>query len=517
MSVEEQRRELADTLATLSSAREEQGGKIDNMDEAVRGLTESMQNLETAQFEANRRADIPTGNDADLARFTSVRSVDVAARPGHYAKSDSGAIRLRGHVSATGGFVPGLLDGAPKTDWHAEFQDVVTTRNLVRKFSATKNGGCRPTPIMDEAVRYLLESAPAGLKRIFADAATGAGIHGEDLIPDQVLPGVERAVQFTSGVSDLFETRGVPRGGLFRLPFTGGNLFPTLKVAATGNDPANAPLGEWTSDNNTIETLPLVVSTQLDREAAEEALIAVMPEVSEAMARGWQFGKDNICINGHTAGTQDDNANWDIRGIWTANSGQFGGTADHRRLSDGLRRDAFSTSTTRDQAAELDSDGIRTLIGEMDAKFFANMVGGDLVILASPEYYLGTMLGFTDMKTWDAVGPNASILTGRIGGPSVSLPGQVGSIFGIPVVSTAFLSADMNAVGVFDNVTLTKTGMLVVSREQYEWRQRQSMMIETDTEIRNDTITLVGRMKTLFRKRGDVTEKSCAYSFNLPA
>ncbi|MCK5088701.1 MAG: hypothetical protein KAQ88_01855 [Hyphomicrobiaceae bacterium] len=510
MDIETQRRELAANLAGMREAAEANGGKIADLDAAVRGFKTQLQTMEASQAEANARAYEPTGTDRELKRYMGANAADLKANARNYVQKGDEAVRLRGHVSRAGGYLPGLLDDPnARTEWQREFQQVVTTRNLVRLARSNRDGSHRGSPIMDAACADMMRAAPPGLARIFADAATGAGIHGADLIPDQALPELERAVQFTSGVADLFETRGMPAGGLFRLPFTGGNIFPSLKVAATGNDPANAPLSDWASDNNTIEAKSLVAATQLDREATEEALIAVMPEVMMTIARAWQFGKDNVCINGHAAGTQDALASWDIRGIWGAQSA----TNHHLKLADGLRADAIATSTAIDQNAAQDADGARALLKTLGARFFSDL--SDIVFLVSPEYLLGTMLGFSEVKTWDQIGSTPSVVSGMMPGGAGALPGSVGVLYGVPVVVTPFLSADLNASGVYDNVTTNLTGIIAVSRSKYEWRQRHAAMIETDTEIRNDTVTVVSRMKTLFRKRGDTSDKSAAYGYNL--
>jgi hypothetical protein len=514
-TLEDQRREMSQTLKNLQDGAAENGGQIRNLTAAVDDIKSGLQKMEAATLEFNKRAYQPSGSDAELRRYTHANAADLASNKRNYAQNGDSVVRLRGHVSKAGGYVPGLLDDTnARTQWQRELQEVVTTRSIVRMVRRNRDGSCIGSPIMDAAVADMLRAGPQGISRIFADGS-GAGIQGEDLIPDQAIPELERAVQFASGIADIFDTKDVPPGGLFRLPFTGGNLFPTIKTAPTGNDPANAPLSEWNSSNNTVEAIPLVVSTQLDREAAEESIIAVVPEVMAAMARGWQFGKDNIALNGRTDGSQDDLPNWDVRGIWTDNSALFASTAHHLRMADGLRRDAIATSSAIDGNAAQTADGVRTLLKTLGARFFSNL--SDVVILMSPEYLLGTALGFTEIKTWDSVGADASILTGQLPGGAGGLPGQIGFLWGVPVCVTPFLTADLNATGVFDNVTETQTGMLVVSRSKYEWRMRKAMMVETDVEVRNDTVTLVGRMKTVFRKVGNTADKSCAYAYNLDA
>jgi hypothetical protein len=255
---------LVAALGTIRAAADANGGKIGDMGTALETLTTGLQaqSAEVAKMRAHRA--LPTGEDVGLRQYVARDWHDTDSRA--FAKTERGAVQMTRSVDPVSGVTWGLADDPnPQTDWQRGLQKAVTTRSLVRRIRGADGNS---SPICDAAISRILQNGPDSISRIFADAATAAGIQGDSFFPDQAVPELERAVEFQSGFADMFEQHDIPAGALFRIPRRAGNLFPTLKAAATGNDPANAPLSEWASTNNLIEGVPQVVSTQFDREAS---------------------------------------------------------------------------------------------------------------------------------------------------------------------------------------------------------------------------------------------------------
>jgi hypothetical protein len=85
---------------------------------------------------------------------------------------------------------------------------------------------------------------------------------------------------------------------------------------------------------------------------------------------------------------------------------------------------------------------------------------------------LHSLLADTNLLTVDKMGPNAVILNG-----------QIGSVFGVPVIVSEHVREDLNASGINDGITATKTYMLCVNRNEWALGQRTALDVETDDSI----------------------------------
>jgi len=368
------------------------------------------------------------------------------------------------------------------------------------------------TPYLDEMLRDAMSSGPEILSRIFADNAGS----GAEWIPNNTFAELEREMQFQTGAHSVFADRPMTQSAM-KLPYQEGNLRPYIGAVPTTNDPANYTLSDRTTRENTLSVVTLAVATQVDRDASEDSIIAVVPEISGDIASAFSFGYDDIVMNGDTAGThQDAIATWNTRGIWGAAG--LGGADDHRRAGMGLRARAQNLGTNVDSTAAQTSAGFRTVMKTLGAEYFSKMnTTGSLKWFVSPEFFLGTMLGFTDLITWDQAGPNATILTGLLGGRKGPSPGSVGFLYNVEVILTPFLTADLAATGLYTGAGATNTAV-VCDVADFEWRTRLGLQLETDTNIRNNTVTTVARTRRLFRtKANDTTSNkdNVATAYNL--
>ena len=127
---------------------------------------------------------------------------------------------------------------------------------------------------------------------------------------------------------------------------------------------------------------------------------------------------------------------------------------------------------------------------------------GDLLMVVSPIVLVKHLLSLAECKTLDVFGSAAAILTGSIG-----------KLGGMDVVVSGFMTSDLNASGVYDGVTETKTGYVIAHRPT--WRMANyKTTTDIDREITSGTIEIVGtRRSTLIDMSG--TNKSVAYGYNV--
>ena len=72
----------------------------------------------------------------------------------------------------------------------------------------------------------------------------------------------------------------------------------------------------------------------------------------------------------------------------------------------------------------------------------------------------------------------------------------------------------MNASGLFDNVTTTKSGILAVTREEFAHYQRRSSLVEVDKDITIGAYNLVATLRRTFKTLSASSSKVVTYGFN---
>jgi len=323
------------------------------------------------------------------------------------AQSDT-AVRLYGHQQQIGEhkvYRYGLLDDPhPRTEAQRRAQRAITRRSLVR---LCLEAG-KPTPTTDAEVVQALRGCDSRtartVERIFADNATS----GAEWMRDIDLPELEREALGRLGVASLFPRRDFPAGvSSVNIPYRSGNLTMYRHNAPAADDPANDPLSSWSTAERTVTPESGVVATQIHRDAQEDSVIPILPDVQDDMIRAMAFAEDNTIISGDSniASPWDTAiASWDARG--RMGSSHLGTSLDHRARWDGLRKLAASThSNSTDQSGAQTEAGLLDAVVNLDVEHLIPEQGDAGVgVLVSPEYFFGTMLdstAFANFATWE--------------------------------------------------------------------------------------------------------------------
>lgn len=531
-----QRAALEAELATLRRAKQDGEEHFGKLDEAVEALQNKIKAIAQAQ-DAMHRADAAArmGTERELGAYVArdageldgVRPQDVQR---HYLQNEDGrAVRLTGHfTTVTRGHEQvqvwrwGVLDDPePRTEAQAHAQRVLTRRNLARLHCRAEK---QWSPVADMELMSALRDMGGDVEKIFADSA---GI-GAEWVPSRTVPELEREIIIPTNFAGLFERRVITPGGTVKMPFARSSLRIYKGEVPTGNDPAAATLSDFTTGERDVDTVPAYCASQIDRDAEADAVFAVADVLLGMIRDAYRFAEDDTIIHGDTAASHQDAINaWDSRGRLGGTSG-LGTTADHRRRWIGLRAraydlDALTSASKTDQSAAKTWDGLRTAIAKMGAD---NQIGGfidgaDLIVAPSWEYFFDTMLDWTEFASWDKVGSMASVITGRLGpasGPGGMLPGQVGFLAGfLPVCVPYPLASDLETSGLYTDGSGGKTAMLQFNRSRFEYVVRQGMSMESEVNIRNNTVTYVTRLRSTFRAldAAAATVKDVHYSYNL--
>ena len=217
-------------------------------------------------------------------------------------------------------------------------------------------------------------------------------------------------------------------------------------------------------------------STEYSYNIDERSVVAILPEIMTGIGEAIGIGCDDVLVNGDTAGSHQDSDVTDAK--------------DVRKGFNGLRKLALAVSGLKVDLATFNGNTLNALRGKM--KRWGIRVS-DLVWLMSLNAYLNKMLMLKDdannlMVTRVAdYGNNATILNG-----------ELGNFMGVPIVATESMREDLNATGVYDGTTKTKTAVILVNRRMFETGRFLNMTMEQDRNITTRMKTVVGHAQKAF-------------------
>jgi len=492
----------ADFLAAAQTIQT-QADQMALIERANVDLTEKLKALE-ARKAAEAMAPIDDDERRTLRDFVvpvkTVESGSIATRGGissrapvAASKDVEHAVRMYGMTTADGEFIPGLLDSAPTSEWHAKAQSLAQTLSVVNHMARSSSDFRRTGHARDRFLRHMARG-PGVIGKVFSDV-TG---YGEEVLPEVTLPEVQMAAEQTRGLEGIFASRDIPAGGSHRNPFVAlDSVQFFVRSAITVEDPARGRTSSVKMENRTYEAKTIQATIVYDMDAAEDAVIEWMPVFTMVAAGARNAAVEDAIINGDTAAThQDAIATWNAAGRWQ----DLGAANDHRTAWIGLRARAFDVSNTNDKSgATTAADYLAGDVATLDAPH----AFGDLVFVPSNKYYLGTLIKDTNLITFDKRGMGATILTG-----------QIAELGGHPVIRSGFMTDDLASTGLYTG-SGSYGGRLVFDRSRFEIRRRAGlrMYLEQSPSKGAGFLTVTDRL--VFRTIDGASAKNVHFGFKL--
>lgn len=246
---------------------------------------------------------------------------------------------------------------------------------------------------------------------------------------------------------------------------------PEALADATASN-TEIPTSDPGSSDFTLYAAKLATLTYWSREIDQDSIVPILPlintEVDYALAYGW----DNATLNGQGV----------VNNVYTGatNIDAGGGltTTDSRTCFNGVR----SAAETIGKSVDFGGTG-------MTVENLAAMIGG-MGKYADPNqcFYVTGYSGLARALVLKDGNGNAVYLTREKAGSDATLfSGQVGILMGYPLVVTGVYPQNMNASGVVDGVTTTKTGLLLVNKQMFMGGLRQSMQVDVSDHFKFST------------------------------
>jgi HK97 family phage major capsid protein len=297
---------------------------------------------------------------------------------------------------------------------------------------------------------------------------TGSATNGAELIPTDLSSDLLNRMYLESEVAAEFISSEIQMPtDSFELPLR--TTRPTFKVGTEGTDSTTE--SSPGTGKVTLSASKLIGRSNFSYEVDEDAIVAILPMITENLASAAADALEDAIINGDTTATHQDS---DI------SSGDAG------TLFKGLRKYAIAGSCT----TSLSSGGI-SAANILSLKKNMKRWGvrpRDLMIICGVNGY-NDLIGLTETLTADKVGSNAA----RI------LTGEAPTLYGVRIVVSSQVREDLNASGVYDGSVTTKGSILLAHRPSWIMGVRRGFTVEIDRNIQSQVNVVVASFRRDFK------------------
>jgi len=317
------------------------------------------------------------------------------------------------------------------------------------------------------------------LKEAKAMYSTGATV-GDEWVPTAFSPQLTDKVRLALKVASLHPTIEMPTNP-YKPPVLTTDLVGYYVGERTGDDDtltAGNRMNASTlgTSQYTLTACKIAGRTWFSEELTEDSIIPILPTLRENIVIALATAMEKATIDGDTAGTHQDvdvTAAYDAKKAW-----------------DGYRKSAQSAAKV--SIASLTGEAIMNIRKAM-GKYGVNP--GELALVVGISGY-AQLMNIRDssnnqlIQTLDKYGSSATIMTG-----------ELGKIYGIPIIVSEWIRENLNASGVYDGTTTTKTVMVMVYRPGFTYGSKRALTIKTDEDINTDQTVLVATMRKAFAAR----------------
>jgi HK97 family phage major capsid protein len=240
-------------------------------------------------------------------------------------------------------------------------------------------------------------------------------------------------------------------------------------------------------------------------ELVQDSVVPIIQRALIELNYAFAYGYEDAVINGATSLSTLDNAGTDTNRLWnnTADAGDGirlnTGAIDIRNTFEGLRRAAVACSNTISGATN-DVDLYFNMRKSM-GKYGTDHSG--LVLAVSPATYIN-LLKFDEIQTMEKYQGNATLVQGELA--------RLGNI---PIVVSPCIAENLNASGVFDNATTTKTVAIMFRQDAFAWGDRAATQVETGRNPLSGQSFVLGTARIDFQCQYATSEKVVCVAYNM--
>ena len=306
--------------------------------------------------------------------------------------------------------------------------------------------------------------------------STGSGV-GDEWVPTGYSPELYDRIRLELKVASLHPSINMPTNPYIP-PLLLTDMTGYLVTERTGADDTltsayRFPESNVGTSNFTLTAKKLAGRCVFSEELSEDSIIPIMPMVKRNIVIAIATAIEKAIINGDTAGSHQDS--------------NVTSATDAQKSWDGYRKCANAGAKV----------SIATFNGDtlMDVRKAMGKYGVDPRNLA----IVTGISGYTQMLNLRDNQNNALVTTLDKYGPSATIfNGELGRVYGLPIIVSEWVGEDLNASGVYDGTTVTKTIVLIVYKPGFVIGNRRMLTIKSAEEITTDQTVLVATQRLAF-------------------
>lgn len=317
---------------------------------------------------------------------------------------------------------------------------------------------------------------------------TDTSNEGTEWIPTGIGASMHERVRASGKIAPLFPRINLPTNP-WKWPIEGGDATAYRVAEPTSDTATKVSASTPGTVAATFDAEILGGRILFSKSLEADSALAILPFTQTKLVQAFVDAEEKAILDGDSDGTHQDSDT------------QAAGATHASSSWDGLRKRALAETT---QATTATSAANLALIRKSMAKWGVNPA--DLAYIIGVSSYL-VLMSDSNLLTVDKFGPNATLLNG-----------QIGSLYGVPVIVSEHVRENLNASGVYDGITTTKTYALCVNRNEWAMGQRTPLAVETDDSIYRETYqrVVVGFMREDFQSIAPAsTDDNTSIGYNI--
>jgi HK97 family phage major capsid protein len=325
-------------------------------------------------------------------------------------------------------------------------------------------------------------------RQILRALDTDTSTEGTEWIPTGIGATMHEKVRAAGKIAALFPRVNLPTNP-WKWPIEGADATAYRVAEPTSDTATKVTVSTPGTAAATFDAEILGGRILFSKSLEADSALAILPFTQMKLVRSFVDAEEKAILDGDTDGTHQDSDT------------QAAGATHASSSWDGLRKRGLAETT---QAITTTTAANLALLRKSMGKWGVNP--SDLVYIIGVSSYL-VLMSDTNLLTVDKFGPNATLLNG-----------QIGSLYGVPVIVSEHVRENLNASGVYDGITTTKTYGLCVNRNEWAMGQRSPLTVEVDDSIYRETYqrVVVGFMREDFQSIASAsTDDNTSIGYNI--
>lgn len=459
--------DLADVVKTESVKSAETQAKIDRI---VAELTATQRKVQDFETILDTKLEKISDDGQQKIFDVNVKDSSVVALWGYHDPITKALYKPRTRYNAAKGCYE-------KVGGYDGLEDLMALNDALLIFGMAKaqrdnNIGAYPKYVRETDTYKLLKAemeSSAFLRKAWKALNTATEAEGAEWVPTAMSAKMIDDLRLQLKVAAMFPELALPlRTGSYEVPLQGARRTAYLVGESTSDTATAIGVATPPSAKLVFTAIKHALRILASYEMEEDAIIPVIPLIQAEIVQSLADAEESAIINGDTSTNHmDSNVTEasDIRKSWM-------GLRYYSKSGVGNARVDIGTLST----ANLRS--IRKAMGRFGVD------PRELFWLTGISGYI-QLLGLSEVITVDKYGQYATVMAG-----------ELGKFDGAPIIVSEFLPQNLNAAGVYDNTTKTKTVILLVNRRAF-WRGYKGTMLaetERDIEVQQHKVVLSRRL-----------------------